>query len=65
MLAARGDGSTLVFTQRLAEPYDASSLGPGWHYYLDRLGAVAAGLAVPGRWEDYHPSLAGAYALPG
>lgn len=60
------DGSTrLTFTQRLAEPYDASSVGPGWHYYLDRLGAVVAGLRVPDSWDDYYPALSDAYALPG
>lgn len=58
-------GTVLVFTQRLAEPYDASGIGPGWHYYLDRLGAVVAGEPVPDAWEDYHPALVDAYALPG
>lgn len=63
-LRAEGGVTTLVFTQRLAEPYDASSVGPGWHYYLDRLGAVVAGRPVPDRWDDYHPSLSDSYALP-
>lgn len=59
------DGVTrLVFIQRLSEPYDASSLGPGWHYYLDRLGAVLTGRPVPYGWDEYYPSLADAYALP-
>lgn len=59
------DGVTsLVFVHRLAEPYDASSLGPGWHYYLDRLGAVVAGRAAPDDWNDYYPSLISAYVLP-
>ncbi len=56
--------TTLVFTQRLVEPYDASSIGPGWHYYLDRLGAVVADTTVPDRWDDYYPSLQDAYAIP-
>lgn len=64
-LRAQDRVTTLVFVQRLAEPYDASSVGPGWHYYLDRLGAVVAGTAVPDTWDDYYPSLADAYALPG
>jgi uncharacterized protein YndB with AHSA1/START domain len=63
-LRAQGGATTLVFTQRLAEPYDASSVGPGWHYYLDRLGAVIAGFDVPDSWDDYYPSLADAYAPP-
>lgn len=58
-------GSTrLVFVHRLAEPYDASSIGPGWQYYLDRLAAVLAGSPVPGTFEDYYPRLADRYAVP-
>lgn len=57
--------TTLVFVHRLAEPYDATNVGPGWHYYLDRLGAVVADLDVPDQWDDYFPSLSGAYGLPG
>lgn len=64
-LAAQGGSTTLVFVQRLAEPYDASSVGPGWHYYLDRLGAVVADEAVPDDWDEYYPSLSDAYASPG
>ncbi len=63
-LRAQASGTTLVFTQRLAQPYDASSIGPGWHYYLDRLGAVVTNTVVPDTWDDYYPSLQDAYALP-
>lgn len=63
-LSAQDTVTTLVFTQRLAEPYDAS-IGPGWHYYLDRLDAVVEGTEVPGTWDDYYPSLLDAYAQPG
>lgn len=56
--------TTLEFTQRLTEPYDAGSIGPGWHFYLDRLAAVVAGGTVPDSWDDYYPSLQDAYALP-
>jgi uncharacterized protein YndB with AHSA1/START domain len=56
--------TTLLFTQRLAQPYDASSIGPGWHYYLDRLGAVVVDTTVPDSWDDYYPSLQDAYAIP-
>lgn len=63
-LSARAGETTLRFTQRLTEPYDASSIGPGWHYYLDRLSAVVADAAVPDNWGDYYPSLHEAYALP-
>jgi uncharacterized protein YndB with AHSA1/START domain len=57
--------TTLVFTHRLAEPYDVSDIGPGWHFYLDRLGAVVADTPVPDKWDDYYPSLRGAYTSPG
>ena len=54
----------LLFTHRLAEPYDASAVGPGWHYYLDRLDAVVAGTSVPEDFSAYHPALAEAYPVP-
>lgn len=63
-LAADGDGTVLRFVHHLAEPYDASSLGPGWHYYLDRLAAVVQDQPVPDRFDDYHPAPEGAYAVP-
>jgi len=64
-LQTRGDGGTfLLFTQRLAEPYDASSIGPGWHFYLDRMEAVLADEPLPAGWEDYFPALAYRYGLP-
>jgi len=59
------DGTTsLRFVHHLAEPYDAGSIGPGWHYYLDRLGAVIAGEPVPDVWEEFYPALASAYLVP-
>lgn len=62
---ADDDGRTrLRFTHRLAEPYDASSIGPGWQYYLDRLEAVLAGRPVPADFDEYLPGLAAAYAVP-
>lgn len=63
-LRAQAGLTTLIFTHRLAEPYNASNIGPGWHYYLDRLGAVVADTTVPDSWDDYYPSLQDAYALP-
>ncbi|WP_253853803.1 hypothetical protein [Prauserella alba] len=65
-LTTNDDGSTtLVFIQRLAEPYDATGVGPGWHYYLDRLGAVIAHASVNQDWDtDYYPALSDAYPLP-
>jgi uncharacterized protein YndB with AHSA1/START domain len=64
VLTADAGGTRLRFTHRLAEPYDASSTGPGWQYYLDRLEAVVAGTPVPDDFDAYHPALAAAYAVP-
>ncbi len=57
--------TTLVFVHRLVEPYDPTSIGPGWHYYLDRLGAVMSGGAMPEPedWPSYEP-LGALYPLP-
>ncbi len=53
-LAGSADGTTLLrFEHALAEPVDATSIGPGWQYYLDRLDAVVAGAEVPRSWEPY------------
>jgi uncharacterized protein YndB with AHSA1/START domain len=64
LLTEEAGRTRLLFTHRLAEPYDASAVGPGWHYYLDRLDAVLAGTDVPGDFADYHPRLAAAYPVP-
>lgn len=64
MLTAHGEGARLRFVHHLAEPYDASSLGPGWQYYLDRLGAVLAGAPVPQDFDAYLPALADACPVP-
>ncbi len=63
-LVEQGAGTLLTFVHHLAEPYDASSIGPGWQYYLDRLGAVLTGEQVPADLDEYHPALADAYAVP-
>ena len=63
-LSATGPGTRLRFVQRLAEPYDASSIGPGWHWYLDRLAAEVGGRGPAGEWDDFYPALAGSYATP-
>jgi len=57
--------TTLVFVHRMAEPYDATGIGPGWHYYLDRMEAVVAETDVPDQFDDYFPPLSDAYGLPG
>jgi uncharacterized protein YndB with AHSA1/START domain len=63
-LTAEGDRTVLRFTHRLNEPYDASGVGPGWQYYLDRLGAVLAGEPVPDDFDAYYPRLADSYPIP-
>ncbi len=63
---SESDGiTTLVFVHRLTEPYDATSIGPGWHYYLDRLGATISGGTMPQGedWPSYEP-LGARYLLP-
>lgn len=64
LLTETAGRTRLLFTHRLAEPYDASAVGPGWHYYLDRLDAVVAGTPVPDDFTAYHPRLAEAYPVP-
>ena len=64
LLVEETAGTRLRFTHRLSEPYDAASIGPGWQFYLDRMGAVVAGTPVPVDFDDYLPGLAPAYALP-
>ncbi len=61
-LTAGDDTScTLVFTHELSEPVDATSIGPGWEFYLDRLAAVLDGDEVPDDFEKYYPARASAY----
>jgi uncharacterized protein YndB with AHSA1/START domain len=63
-LSERGGRTELVFVHRLAEPYDASAIGPGWQYYLDRLAAAIDGRPVPAEFEEYYPALKDEYQLP-
>lgn len=64
-LSESDDVTTLVFVHRLAEPYDPTSFGPGWHYYLDRLGATLRGDTMPefDDWPAYEP-LGAQYPMP-
>ncbi len=54
---AEADGvTTLVFRQSVdVNDEGASSYGPGWEYYLDRLVATHEG-ATFASWDDYYPS---------
>lgn len=47
--------TTLVFTQLLEDPSSAENTGPGWEYYLDRLGAVLDGTPFA-EWDEYYPA---------
>ena len=64
-LSESDGGTTGVFVHRLTEPYDPTSIGPGWHYYLDRLGAALSGGTLPefDDWPSYEP-LGARYPLP-
>jgi hypothetical protein len=59
-LAADGAESELLFVHRLSEPEALGDAGPGWQYYLDRLGASLAGGPMPD-WGDYYPALRDVY----
>lgn len=63
-LAEQSGTTTMTFVMRLAEPYDATAVGPGWHYYLDRLDAVVRDGEPTSDWDAYYPSLAEAYVIP-
>ena len=54
---AEADGvTTLVFRHAIEAPDEgASSYGPGWEYYLDRLVATHDGTAFAS-WEEYYPA---------
>lgn len=59
-----GGGTALRFTQVLTAPYDASSIGPGWHYYLDRMVSVMRGREPTTDFDAYFPATSSAYAIP-
>ena len=48
-------GTRLEFIHHLEDPAVAESTGPGWEYYLDRLGAVRSGGALP-EFGSYYPA---------
>ena len=56
--------TTLRFVHTMAEPYDASGIGPGWHYYLDRLDAALANREVPNDFDPYLSALSSRYPIP-
>lgn len=63
-LAESDEGTRLSFTHHLAQTDDSTDIGPGWHFYLDRLHAALTGEPVPQDWEQYYPALAASYERP-
>ena len=63
-LTNQGDGTELRFVHRLTGPYDASTIGPVWQNFLDRLGALLAGRPAPDDFGSYIARFAGDYAIP-
>lgn len=59
-LVRRGDTTTLLFEQSVPPEMDITEVGPGWHWYLDRLIAAVADAPMPD-WNDYYPALASTY----
>ena len=57
-----GDGTILRFAQVIADD-DMGNVGPGWEYYLDRLGAVLADRNPSAvSWDDYYPAMRAYYS---
>lgn len=56
-----GDGTVLHFRQTLPSGFSPADVGPGWQWYLDRLGATLSGADLPDR-DDYHPALVPRYS---
>jgi uncharacterized protein YndB with AHSA1/START domain len=62
VLSRDGQVTTLRFGQHLTDPDLASSVGPGWDYYLDRLVAAEAGNDLSAvDFDDYYPALSEHY----
>lgn len=61
------DGTRLRFAQVLGAEDPAGSVGPGWEYYLERLGrSLTDGDPAEVVWDDYYPSMSAHYeALAG
>lgn len=59
-LSEEAGATVLVFEQALPPELSPADVGPGWHWYLDRLAASLVRAPMPA-WEHY-PALAAAYA---
>lgn len=63
IVLTESDGTTLLsFIHRLGPVDDSTDIGPGWHFYLDRLQAALNGEPVPKDWDEYYPALADSYS---
>jgi hypothetical protein len=62
-LVERDGVTTVTFTQPGIDPAVADSVGPGWEYYLDRLGVVLTGgdVSAVDFDRDYYPAMAEHY----
>jgi uncharacterized protein YndB with AHSA1/START domain len=63
-LTDQGESTILRFVHRLAEPYDASTIGPVWQNFLDRLGAVLGDGPAPDDFGSYVSRFGQAYSVP-
>jgi len=60
-LSQEAGTTTLLFEQAVPPEMNMTDVGPGWHWYLDRLAASLVGAPMPD-WDDYYPALKSAYA---
>ena len=63
-LTEDGAGTTLTFTQVLADDSGLGDIATGWHWYLDRLDAVLTGMPAPADWDDFAAAVGPGYAVP-
>ncbi|MCA0145766.1 SRPBCC family protein [Blastococcus sp. LR1] len=56
------DGRTqLRFTQVFPADADVTDYAMGWHWYLDKFGAVITGRPQPGHWDEFYAEVGPAY----
>lgn len=63
-LVEQAGETVLRFAQAMDDPDLASSVGPGWDYYLDRLAAAVSQADVEAiSFDDYYPAFAEHYRV--
>ncbi|MCS5713288.1 SRPBCC domain-containing protein [Herbiconiux sp. CPCC 205716] len=61
-LTEAAPGTVLTFAHLVDDPAAMADIGPGWEYYLDRLGVALAGGEVESvDFADYHPGQSAYY----